>query len=303
MLFYSINAIIIIMRFIERAPLLPDGEGQLWHHSAAGEHATKFIGKEEACNVLASHCLKTLAGDNVPPYTGKEFFDLLISPEASVVVVEHIPEGGDRPDKVAGFGVVRFDIDYANKYTARGTIERLVVHPNFRNRRIASFILGKTIMNDQPTELVLDTTKFETDPGFIETLQKVGFRHQTEGGSPAMWLPGAVAGAINYDEVDMETILAKMPPAWSGIIPVYGNAPDSDARTEVYRQGKRIGILRTASDSVDFDWEVEWAVTDFSLSDGEDNYLDTVTRVARPEALISLMNMHDLVPSSSGRTL
>jgi hypothetical protein len=285
------------MRLIDRLPELEDGEGNLWTHNTGGEHAMKFIGSEHAYNPLRASELRRLDDSPLDPIDHEQLVDMLQGYNQEVIFVDrhNLPEG-----KEGARGLVAASIAERSKtgrFDKRIKVVELVVHPDLRQRQIASFMLGRAVNlehfgSGDPTELVVDTSTYHTDDWFREKLVETGFKHTDEDGSPAMWLPGsAIYSHANLDDPEeVEKLLEPMPDDWNGHLELY---PETDPQTQVFRQGKLLGIVRGLIGSARF--EDEERVADFMLYDAAGVELDLLQGISRDDALIAILNNYDLV--------
>ncbi|MEX1112550.1 MAG: hypothetical protein WEC84_03735 [Candidatus Andersenbacteria bacterium] len=286
------------MRLLETLPRLPEGEGNLWTHNTGGEHATKFSGDEARYNVLREANLSPPPA----PLGREEFFEMLISDSHEVVVVDrqNLPEGNSGATGLVAAGVgVR---TRQGKFDKTMRVTELLVHPDLRQKGLASFILGKLIRSEhygsgELTELVFEASFFETDEWLEEKLEETGFRHIKHDYSPALWLPGNTShfgNDVNLDDLgEIDKILAHMPEGWHGYFNFY---PETDPQTQVFRNGQIIGLVQADEDSFRQD-EAEMFVRDVRLTDAGGAKLDELKGVTEREAITALLNNYELIPN------
>jgi hypothetical protein len=143
------------------------------------------------------------------------------------------------------------------------------------------------------TEMVFDTSRFMSPDWFVEKLETVGFRHEDENGSPATWLPGNTSyppGNLDDPEIVQE-VLKPMPEGWHGYFYFY---PETDPQTQVFRDGKLVGIIREVEGSFRRDEDNEM-VSDFKLSDAAGAELESLKGRTRHEAQIALLNDYEIL--------
>jgi hypothetical protein len=290
-----------IMRLIESLPQLPEGEGRLWTHRTGGEHAPKFIGTERTYNPLRANELHTLSGDPVTPINGEELEDMLSGNTHEVIFVDRqdLPEDKSGPrGLVAGAIAVR---DIPGRFEKVIKVTEIVVHPELRDRKIASYMLRRMTRSEHygtgdPTELVIDGSVYELEDWFTDKLSTAGFSHTTPDGSPALWLPGSPLN-VRYD-VDIDNpsvvkgLLGNMPSEWNGYVDLY---PETDPQTQVFRGGQLLGLSRSVEGSARYDEGTHERVEDFKLYDAGNEKLDEVVGLSRVEALTALLNQYHLL--------
>lgn len=287
------------MRLLDRTPDLPFSEGQLYVHNSGGEHATKFSGIENLYNPLRRSELAPLAkpGVEIEDISGSDLQDMLFSDKYEVIIDHQIDVPNNPGARLAGVAIGERKRK-KGEFAMRMTVKELVVHPELRERHIASYMLGRLTQNIEPTEMVVATNKFTPEDWFIQGLESAGFRHKTRNGSPAVWLPGKEAhGRGNIQSPNFVKNAEKhMPKNWYGY---WEFAPDDDLQLRAYREHRLIGIVRPIKDTSRFDEEIRDRVADFTVVDAGDAALDTLNGVTEKEALIALLNNYELLDNAA----
>ncbi len=280
------------MRLLEVEPHLPDGKGSFWTHNTGAEHSTKFSGSEGPYNALRRE-LQPKEGV-LSDITSQEMDEMLFSDKHEVIYVYH------RLDDRQGMEMVGGAIGRRKRvgdYASRMTVKELVVAPDVRQQHVASYMLGALTQNLPPTEMVVDTSKFSVEPWFEEKLQEVGFRHNTKNGSPALWLPGreAIAHGDFDNPKTVERVVEHIPETWNGYWEFY---PTTDPQLQVFREGTLVGIARPVEGSRSYNYDIERAVSDFTLTDAGGAELGTIAKVTEKEAVIALLNNYELLDAA-----
>ncbi|HTB48872.1 MAG TPA: hypothetical protein VK712_02195 [Verrucomicrobiae bacterium] len=293
------------MRMLEQLPALPEGEGTLWTHNTHGEHALKFAGTERAFNPLRASELRPTDGSPITEIEHFELIDMMQGFDHHIVFVDRqgLPKDeSEQPPKASGRiagGVAGLSVRDRCGMTIR--VNELVVHPDLRGNKIASFILGKLssfMMFGAPplTEMTFDTSQYEVEPWFLEKLRGIGFRHEDPSGSPSMWLPGKIiANVPNLDlgsPEDIDRLIEKMPPEFDGALVLY---PETNPRTSLYHQATLVGHLQRIEGTREYDHEFDQGVQGYRLFDARDIEIDHLEGVTDREATIALLNNYELV--------
>lgn len=194
--------------------------------------------------------------------------------------------------------IASHDLD-GEKREHRVTVTEMAVRPDARCRGLGGFMLGQVLSSTahgviQPTELVVDTTKYEVSDEFLDSLTVLGFRHTSKelDDSPAMWTPGdTVYANIDWgDAGDVAKIKSAMPDTWTGYLSVF---PETHAQFEQYKDGKLVGVAIRISEA-EYD-EQFGRQDDYAICDPGGLIIDSLEAVSRDEALRAILNNYDLV--------
>ena len=278
------------MEFLHVLPELPSNEGRLYTHPSGGEHAPRFAGKEAEFNPLGDYLTRKDGGE-VGPITGKDLLEMQFDEAKTIVFVSRY----DHPDKSAVSGHVAGGIATKEQgdFDCIIRVKELVVHPDLREKRIASYMLGnmQDLVHAPPTELVIDTTQYEIPEWLPEKLISAGFRHSDAHGSPATWLPGRRYLTREDTELKevVDEIITNAPEGWKGYISIY---PETDPQTLIFRGGLVGSIHREGDFHYDED-DIRRA--NFTVFDAGGAKLGDVSSSTEEHARNALLNNFGLV--------
>jgi ribosomal protein S18 acetylase RimI-like enzyme len=287
------------MRILGHAsPALPEEMGSVWSHNTGNEHATKFMGSEHVFNHLRRELLVPLSDQPIRDYSPDEFMDMLLGDEFEFVFADI--ESAQSTFGSSMIGCLLGQREVRGTFEKRMTVRDIVVHPEYQQYGLGSFMLGQVIQKErygdlEQTELVIDNTAYEISDGFLNGLVGVGFNHTDEHGSPALWLPGnegIVRGTVDtHDPEIVAKLIAAMPADWNGYLRV---TPNGDTRTEVYRNGTLVGRVRSMGGS-HWDDDFNEMIGDFAVFDPGNAGVGRITEVTHDEAIRALLNKYELV--------
>jgi hypothetical protein len=292
----------LIMRFLDNLPRLPQNEGRFWTHNSGAGHTDKFMNIGCEFNPLRAACLSPTPVD----YSDSELFEIMMDDARSkAMFVRHDSAVTSRMPLVAG--AIAEYVQRSN-FDVLARIREISVAEQWRNRGIGGWILQKAITPAlwgmlPPTELSIDTSRYEMPERFIDGLRKMGFMHTCGSVDPAIWLPGQTIN-LSFESEDkanitrIEELVAKMPDNWNGYQQF---SPEQDGRIVLFRGGKQVGYIIETDDEPDYkpkrDERLRRYTGNFRIYNADGEQIDTITDVTTNEAMIALLNLYELLPN------
>jgi hypothetical protein len=224
------------MKLISRIPENYDS------HNTGGEHAYKHSYDGDYLNNLRLNYLP-----------GAESWDL---DEIKDLQLDHFTKGElvtvnnmdpkERSSKLVAGGLMRY-LKPESQFEKPAELTDIVVAPDHRRRKLASFILGDVWKRQPfsgrgfyyPTSLSVDTEKYKFPAFFEAGLTEVGFgRHsddKLELKLPGMWFMNS------FDNAGFESMVNKMPESWNGVL---ANCDDGQGpyRYYAFRDRQNVGF-------------------------------------------------------------
>lgn len=207
-----------------------------YSHNTGDEHANRISGHELDINYLRERSgLK--AKDDLSA------FDYALDHDGYVFVTDNK-------------GILRAYI-LARNNREEGTyiIDDLTVDPEYRNRGLGKFVLGKLAskmqlaMNNKTMfgaqRIAMGQHLVDHAPDLASWLDSRGFSQTDELPTPTMLLPGQMVSGVPADH--LAEAKEPMPENWNGSLGVY-DSDNNDSWSEVFRNGNPVGTIALSRD-------------------------------------------------------
>ncbi len=261
-------------------------------HNTAGEHAQKHSYDPHVVDRLRMEYMRPTP----EPWDQADIIDLMFqgTKKGQFVSVAHISPIDSQQTVIAG-ALMRFDELDDNVFERVGRITDIVVAPDHRQKRLASFMLGVIWQRVDwgrngpiyPTRLIVDTSQHDMPDWFSDKLQTVGFKESFKEGL-ALRLPGQWFDPPVEDS-EYQDLLKRMPSAWSGIVQRYDDEDTDNNEIHAFQRGERVGLVHSTSNGIDYDSN-DCMVIEYALQDSEGKTLKTDWYQNDRLAVVDLLN-------------